>query len=268
MLSKEDAAVVGKDLHRLVARNMLSGVPMTAEAIMERTYAADEQARSRTGRMSIKRDNVWYGMDYGAAERSWVYSRFMQGDWSSASPVSAYVEPTGPVDAPSRLVLTRVAVATEEELTLDEPRRALAVEAEDLLGYAPLAREVKAPGRLRRALAKLEIEVLDEASVDAYKTQMVQHYWSHKKMSDPTWRLTKLREYKQPVPEYVLAKAVSIKRELPEAEFYIDQLAVDPFLIVSLGPVKDSWTNCKRAFDPETQAYVEVWDEPKFEGTL
>jgi hypothetical protein len=171
------------------------------------------------------------------------------------------------VDEPSREMLKRVEVEVQD-LDLTDPRQKLATEAEALLGYTPLRKELRTPGTLRRVLAKLEIAVLDEESVNQYKNQMVEHYRTHNKMLSPTWRVTRLREYTQPVPEFVLAKAVEIKRELPEAEFYIDQLAVDPFLIVSLAPVMDFMTNQKRNLDPETAAYVEVWAEAKFEAAL
>jgi hypothetical protein len=247
---KKTAVEAGEDLHRLLALN-----------------SEYEEARTVTGRMR-SRNTSRLSADYGLQETRLrdYFAITYNGSWEA---VSAYIDPIVLVDAPSRDTLTRLPAATEEELSLDEPRRALAVEVEALLGYSLLAREVKAPGRLRRVLAKLEISVLDEASVNAYKAQMVQHYDSHKKMAQPTWRLTKLSEYKQPVPEYVLQKAVSIKRELPEAEFYIDQLAVDPFLIVALKPIKDHMVNQpSRVLDQETQAYVEVWDEPKFEANF
>ena len=181
--------------------------------------------------------------------------------------LSAFPEYQKKTDAPSRDAITR-AVPTIEADALTAPRAALAVQAEDLLGYATLRVAVQAPGALRRALAALEIQVLDQAAVDAYKEQMVRHYASHQKMYDPTWRLTSLRSYKQPVPEHVLAKAVEVKRALPQAEFYVDQLAVDPFLIVTLGPLRDSMVNTpSRTLDAETAAYIEVWDEPKFDET-
>ena len=206
---------------------------------------------------------IGMGMYYGDQE-SRIMAVMQLGSWD--------LDPDGAkatrelVDAPSRDTLVHIlAPAVEPDAT---PRVALAVEAEALLGYKPLRMAVKAPGALRAVLAKLEIEVLDEASVNAYKAQMVQHYDTHKKMSVPTWRLTELSKYTQPVPEFVLRKACDIKRELPTAIFYIDQLAVDPFLLVSITPIIDFMTNQARKLDPETQAYVEVWDEPKFEETL
>jgi len=174
--------------------------------------------------------------------------------------------PLKPVEAPSKVALERVSY---EEMVLDE-RAELAAAAEDLLGYTPLRDATGAPDRLRRALAALEIDVLTEASVDTYKATMVEHYRSYNKMADPTWRLTALADYALPVPEYVLRKAVALKRALPEARFYVDQLAVDPFLIVCVGAEDDdpadSWTNvASRNLDSETHAYIEVWDEPKWE---
>ena len=276
-MTKKTAVEIGEDLHRLIALN--SGYDRLIALNSE--Y---EEARTVTGRMR-SRNTDWLSVDYGRQESRLasvmapdsLYAAYIPGAWcmpdawrpSVAGSVNAALAPSVPVDAPSRGTLVHVVAATEEELSLDDPRRHLAAECEALLGYGTLAREVKTPGRLRRVLAKLEIEILEEASVNAYKEQMVQHYASHKKMAQPTWRLTKLREYKQPVPEYVLQKAVSIKRELSEAEFYIDQLAVDPFLIVALTPIKDYVVNQpSRVLDPETQGYGEVWDEPKFEATL
>ena len=172
------------------------------------------------------------------------------------------------VDEPSREMLERVAV-TVPEIDLNDPRTKLATEAEALLGYTPLRKVMRTPGTLKRVLAKLEITILDEASVNRYKAQMVEHLRTSNKMQMPTWRLTQLKEYTQPVPEFVLMKACQIKRELPEAEFYIDQLAVDPFLIVSMSAIKDYANNMRsRELDAETQAYVEVWAEPKFEAEL
>lgn len=187
------------------------------------------------------------------------YAQYIRGSCAKRAPMKK-------VSAPSRKTLVSEPAVAEDDLDLTQPRRLLAIEAEGLLGYTPLLKDAGTPGKLRRALAELEIETLNQDSVDKYKAQMVQHYASHQKLADPTWRITSLKAYTQPVPEYVLRKACQIKRTLPDAEFYVDQLAVDPFLIVSLVPLKDFMTNqATRALDPEQAAYVEVWDEPKFE---
>lgn len=189
-------------------------------------------------------------------------------DWATIferMPENAHVEV---VEEPSRTMLQRTKVEIEE-VDLSDPRRRLAVEAEALLGYTPLRKELKEPSRLRQVLAKLEIEILEEKSVDCYKKQMVDHYSSSGKMLAPTWRLISLSRYAKPVPEFVLHKAIEIKHELPEARFYIDELAVDPFLIVSLKELPDSTFNHPtRNLDGETAVYVDVWSEPSFEATL
>lgn len=165
-------------------------------------------------------------------------------------------------------MLTRTAV-TVEEVNLDDPIRELALQAESLLGYSVLRDEAHLATPLRRTLAKLEIEILDQESVDRYKTQMVEHLDTSHKMAMPTWRLAPLERYGEPVPEFVLMKAIAIKKELPEARFYIDHLAVDPFLIVSTKPLPDSAVNQRsRYLDPDWAAYIEVWKEPKFESQL
>ena len=195
-----------------------------------------------------------------------VHARMLQHMYGSGSVATQVPVKAEKVAAPSRSMLKRVPVVLED-IDLKAEDAQLAADAEALLGYTPLRVHVGAPGRLRRALAKLEIDILDEKSVDKYKRQMVEHYRTHQKMSDPTWRLRPLRGCLDQVPKFALRKAVTIKRELPEAEFYVDQLAVDPFLLVALRPITDHWHNVKsRDLEPEMQAYIEVWDEPGFES--
>lgn len=171
------------------------------------------------------------------------------------------------VQEPSRSMLKRLAVEVPEVDLADEDKK-LAIDAESVLGYKPLRRALHMPGELRRVLAKLELAVLDQESVDEYKAQMAAHFETTGKMLAPTWRLTRLENYTQEVPKFVLRKAVEIKRELPEAMFFVDQLAVDPFMIVSLSDLPDFVINQKRTLNPELSAYLEVWSEPKFEATM
>ena len=174
------------------------------------------------------------------------------------------------VDAPDRSMVKREAV-NAPQLDLTDPRQKLATQAESLLGYARLRKEVGGAALLMRVLAKLEIDVLDKASVFAYKQQMAEHFRTARKLFDPTWRLTPLSNYTQPVPEFVLRKAVDIKQELPSAEFYIEHLKEDPFLIVSLEPLRDYQTSSNtldRFMNDDATAYIEVWAEPKFEAAL
>jgi hypothetical protein len=78
-----------------------------------------------------------------------------------------------------------------------------------------------------------------------------------------SWRRVALNAYDGTVPEFVLSKAVQIKRDLPNATFEIDQLFEeeerrerrdsDPFLVATLG---------KESF------YIDVWDEKEYESKL
>ena len=254
----------------------------------------DYSAQARNG--AARRPNDWVSVDYGLMEERMVapsfavdeyyddrtvmpdmitmdelsardvHARMLQYMYGSGGVAMQAPAKVKKVDAPSRSMLKRVPVVLED-IDLKAEDAQLAADAEALLGYTPLRVHVGAPGRLRRALAKLEIDILDEKSVDKYKRQMVEHYRTHQKMSDPTWRLRSLRGCLDQVPKFALRKAVTIKRELPEAEFYVDQLAVDPFLLVALRPITDHWHNVKsRDLEPEMQAYIEVWDEPGFES--
>jgi hypothetical protein len=67
------------------------------------------------------------------------------------------------------------------------------------------------------------------------------------------WERVGLAEYQEAVPLYVLRKAIDIKKRVPDAEFYIEQRAKDPFLIVKHGG---------------EEHYIEVWREPMFESAV
>lgn len=66
------------------------------------------------------------------------------------------------------------------------------------------------------------------------------------------WTNTEIKHYQQPIPEFVLNKALQIKEKVPNAQFFIEHLEekYDPFLKVKHGNL---------------DLYIEVWDEPKFE---
>ena len=69
------------------------------------------------------------------------------------------------------------------------------------------------------------------------------------------WQKTKLSVYRGEIPEFVLRKAIQIKKATPGfLEFFVEHIGKeDPFLIVRF---------------LEKEYYVEVWDEPKFESQL
>ena len=177
------------------------------------------------------------------------------------------------------------------------PLRALAESAKSVLGYDVLAKQmekaaaatdaaVTAESELRAVLTALEIDILNEADVMRYqkerlieRTTELMREWMEKmakkdfgdcleysfdRFSGPEWSLIAIKEYKQPIPEFVLAKAVQIKERMPECELWVECLEdhPDPFLMVSVGKPQYSWMR------PRDHYMVEVWAEPKFEGRM
>lgn len=168
----------------------------------------------------------------------------------------------------------------------------LAESARTLLGYSVLADTVeqvgKKPGenQLLAILEELDIEILNEQDVVRYQKEMLitrttvlMQKWmeetakaslddvrvaGHVSFGGPSWQLVKIDEYRLPIPEFVLQKAVQIKERMPECVLYVEWLSdhPDPFLLVAPSPGRYSWQK------PEEHYYIEVWDEPKFEGML
>jgi hypothetical protein len=158
-------------------------------------------------------------------------------------------------------------------------------EAQEVLGYSRKEWEKRGPtipdapdsriANLRRVLAELEIEALDTADVLQYKgekmAEAVQAYYQSMgslegrvpKYQDDEfgWRRRLLAKSDLFVPDHVLQKAVEIKQRLPEVDFWVEDLtkSPDPFLIVGFKDPSLEWW-CEDAL------YLEVWDEPKFEG--
>lgn len=170
----------------------------------------------------------------------------------------------------------------------------LAESARSILGYDLLAKTVEKKAAatedettlLRQVLASLDLEVLNAFDVAKYqKERMIERTaelakewmeelakrsfeqirsYAFDAFHGPNWRLSKIEEYKQPIPEFVLAKAVQIKEKMPEVTILIESLEdhPDPFLIVAFPAPAYSWEK------PKEHYYIEVWAEPKFEGML
>ena len=170
--------------------------------------------------------------------------------------------------------------------TVNETIVNLAEQARELLGYNALSKLVGTKAELieltplQTALKGLEIESLNSADVKNYKKERIiaqtrenvekwakelaeRELRSYDSFSGPRWNLQNISEYREPVPEFVLAKAVQIKQACPECEIWIESLQdhPDPFLIVG---VPDG----RPYYEPVEMYYVEVWEEPKFEGRL
>lgn len=169
---------------------------------------------------------------------------------------------------------------------MDSVLSSLATQAKEILGYDILA---KHPGvmqaveltPLQETLRMLEIDILNSADVLKYQKEMLVertgvlvrewakeiqgknklHSWDN--FRGPAWTQVKISEYKQPIPEFVLAKAVQVKQAFPECELVVEWLEdhPDPFLIAQ---IPDG-----REYHPPTEKYyIECWDEPRFEGRL
>jgi hypothetical protein len=96
------------------------------------------------------------------------------------------------------------------------------------------------------------------------------------------WDRTALSDYFGSVPEFVLAKALAIKAEVPGVRFYVEQLhrateqsarpLPDPFLIAEFGEngmtVRTHRGTHIADTVPTESYYIEVWDEKEYEATL
>ena len=149
-----------------------------------------------------------------------------------------------------------------------EPMMEVINEAREVLGYGVTEAPEGNLSCLREILRELEIEPLVEADVVRYQAERIAEL-----MLDSTflqsvmrgsvdyrfnsyWQSVALKNYREPIPEFVLAKAIQIKKRMPGAELFIQSLEgdPDPFLLVNDG-FRD-------------HAYIEVWAEPKFEGRI
>lgn len=151
-------------------------------------------------------------------------------------------------------------------------------EAAELLGYrhkpAKKAAPIERTDELREAIRRADIEVLDWRDVLRY--QVEQQYRADKEQMEAAleggeyprwgdylrateWKSTDLEQYEQFIPDYVLNKALVLKRECPGVKFSVLHMANDPFLVAWLGGAK--WI-----YNREATYFIEVWDEEAFVG--
>lgn len=139
-----------------------------------------------------------------------------------------------PLAPPAQPVIRR----THVPCSLETASLEVAEEAHALLGYTGLS--------VVQVFKKLGIEPLNTDDVEDYKDKK-------DRRSAYCWHSEALEKYGKPIPEFALSRAIEIKRELPSAQFFIEELRYDPdpFLYIQVGNVR---------------YYLDVWDEPKFEG--
>ncbi len=144
---------------------------------------------------------------------------------------------------------------TNVDTELQKQREELRKEAAERLGYPNGI--VNAALKAREVFAKLGIQPFDKKSVLAYKQKKEKRFFSR---GHCEWFQIQLSSYEREIPEFALSRALELHKELPSAEFYVDELEEkisqvrsrydDPFLFMVYG--KESY-------------YLDVWDEPEFE---
>jgi hypothetical protein len=92
------------------------------------------------------------------------------------------------------------------------------------------------------------VSFLSLASAEVFEPKVTTWHWGRRA----------LQGYPGEIPEFILQRALAIQEKVPEAEFYVEHLSkerrvADPFLVVS---------HARRSY------YVDVWEEPRFEGRL
>ncbi len=180
------------------------------------------------------------------------------------------------------MLMTEIRRESIGSVNFDEITLGIGSEAAELLGYEVLSKkqsEVTEATPIMKCIAELGIDILNEADVKQYQHEhqreiaqktfaewlaMPATEWRSSSYSAPTWRTTTtIKEYKEPVPEFVLHKAIQIKKAMPDCGVMIEWLdeSPDPFLVIQTAMPNLYST-------PTEKYYVEVWNEPKFEGTI
>ena len=142
--------------------------------------------------------------------------------------------------------------------------KTLAEQAMTLLEYNVLAKHLGMGGPLACILRACNIPVLNEQEVERYQSYMrIKVAAKLNAAQEAIWKRDNITHYKEPIPEFVLRKAIQIKQRYQNANFMVEYLTVgfksiDPFLIV-----------CRGAYNLALEKYyIEVWDEPEFEAKM
>ena len=93
-------------------------------------------------------------------------------------------------------------------------------------------------------LVGMAVALLGSALSAIWDIRMQNTYW---------WQTTDICKYGEPIPEHTLQRAISIKKALPEAEFYVCHVDTDPLMQMRYRG-HNFW--------------IDVWDEQKFEAEV
>lgn len=150
------------------------------------------------------------------------------------------------------MLMTEIKRESVGVVNFDEITLGVGAEAAELLGYEVLQSrqvEVTEATPILKVLSELEIEVLSQRDVKQYKHEHQREIaqktfadwmalptsdWNSTRYTAPAWRELPIKEYKEAVPEFVLQKAIQIKKAVPGCVIAIEHLeeSPDPFLIV------------------------------------
>ncbi len=146
-------------------------------------------------------------------------------------------------------LLEKVPMVLEEK----PPSNELREKASKLLGYGglPVDRNAGIKGEVQAKLNELGYDFLDSEKVKKYLISKCDI--RDESYITVNWELVPISTYQKPIPEFALSKAVELKEAFPSAAFYVHEHKKDPdpFLVMVY---------------QNTVFYVEVWDEPEFEG--
>ena len=157
--------------------------------------------------------------------------------------------------------LQRKSVKSLSTMSASEAKMMQEVNA--LLGYG-VGNTEAAYNSVLEILKKVDIDPLDPTKVEAYKKEHTRteytSYGMNRYRHTYSWHTIELRKYKREIPAFVLARALQIQKAMNAMHiagtFEVHELSyrseyIDPFLVLCVGKHK---------------LYLDVWDEPKFEG--
>jgi len=255
----------------------------SADDLFQREYLADFSTFPTYGGISRGDQyrspgfSLWPSAPATASNTLWWLSgnggMQSQASAKASAPVCVLTPEEEAATKPDMNAIPRLTAAIAQS-TVDELVADVAVKAEKLLGYNLLRKKAKLENPLLAVLRELDIQPFAPGGVMAYKLKamnfrvaeikrellarpdfqsMTQH--DVRAHTNVRWQRTALHSYQEEVPVFILAQAVSIAEKLPQAEFHVEHLALDPdpFLAVT--------------FSGQTFR-IGVWAEPDFELNL
>jgi hypothetical protein len=169
--------------------------------------------------------------------------------------------------ATSMVKLTREAIDVEGVQALTDNDKLLR-EVQRVTGYQVLNEALRYK-YVAEIFDNLGIEPFNDEKVKMYKAQMAKQNTHTRTTADQyrvrtvaRWVDIPLRDYKRAVPAFALLRATQVQKALNKegikGELQVEELTigktreyVDPFMVLVVG---------------DRRFYLDVWDEPKFEG--